>query len=70
MLVFYASIQDYSDYKSIHKSIYPKQYEFRNSNVCHSLYYSTEYDDDYDDEDVFLSLLKKYRMMELSFFKL
>jgi hypothetical protein len=52
-LIFYASIQDYYDYKSIYKSLYPKQYEFCNSNVCHSLYYSTEYASDYDDENDF-----------------
>ena len=51
--IFYNSIQDYFDNKSIYNSIYPKHYEFCNANVCHSLYYSTEYDDYYDDEDDF-----------------
>ena len=58
VLMFYTSIQDYYDYKSSFKSIYTKQYNFCNVNVCHSFYYSTEYDDDYDDENDFLSLLK------------
>ena len=51
VLIFYTSIQDYYDYKSIYSFIYPKQYDFCNVNVCHSLYYSTEYDDYYDGEN-------------------
>ena len=53
VLIFYASIQDYYDFKSMYSFIYPKHYDVCNSNVCHSLYYSTEYDSDYDDENDF-----------------
>jgi len=49
VLIFYNSIQAHFNYKSNYNSIYPKHYDFCNANVCHSLYYSTEYDDDYDD---------------------
>jgi hypothetical protein len=51
VLIFYNSIQYYFDYKSIHNSIYPKHFEFCNVSVCHTLYYSAEYDDYYDDDD-------------------
>ena len=57
--MFYTSIQDYYDYKSIYNFIYQKQYNFCNVNVCHSLYYSTEYDDYYDDENVFFEFAEK-----------
>ena len=51
VLIFYNSIQDYFVYKQIYNLTYPKHYEFCNANVCHSLYYSTEYVDYYDDAD-------------------
>ena len=36
--MFYNSMQDYFDHKSIHNFIYPKHYDVCNANVCHSLY--------------------------------
>ena len=51
VLTFYNSIQDYFDYKSIYDFIYPRHYDFCNVNVCHSLYYSTEYVSDNDEEN-------------------
>ena len=51
VLIFYNSVQDCFDCKSVHNFIYPKHYDFCNANVCQSLYYSTEYDYYYDVED-------------------
>ena len=66
--VLIVSIQYYFDYKSSHRFIYPKHHDFWYENVCHSLYYSTEYDDDYDDENGFYEFAETIQNDRAEFF--
>ena len=68
VLMFYNSIQDYFDYKTICNSIFPKHYDFCNANVSHCLYYSTEYDDYYDDENGFYDFAETIQNDRAEFF--
>ena len=69
VLNIYKSIQDEFDYESVHNFIYPKHYNFRNANVCQSLYYSTEHDDYSDDDNGFLEFVETIQNYRADFFR-